>query len=385
MLVEHLDWLSRQARSGDGAVAARAQILLDECRPTVEDDVAARIAGGDAWGDTFLLWTFVRRPRALSLAPGLVAAVAARYASRAARSGGLVRGRSFPFHDQPMPSATAHLASAAVRTGEGLELVPAALSWLRSQRRTDGGWGDPGQESDPLTTLAVAELLGMLDPSFDPGGALDAIIGPAGGSAGRPGVIGPEWPWVAAEMLAFAHASERPFRERFRWPHVPRWMVDERVAVPRFEAYLVDARLFETVDGLRHVPVDVGFVDMAGFGAWNSVHGQAAGDEMLALLAAQLKTLPDSRTIRDGGDEFLVLGAPMANGLADRLAAMFGRWPQVSLERWPDLPVVPLRAVVTSTEAGSLRRAREQLGIWIGEVKRDFPAPGPEGIVRVRA
>jgi hypothetical protein len=159
-------------------------------------------------------------------------------------------------------------------------------------------------------------------------------------------------------------------------------MIDGRVRVPRFEAYLVDARLFEVLPGLANVPVEIAFLDLAGFGAWNTAHGQAAGDDLLALLTAQLRGLPESRTIRDGGDEFLILGAPMAAGLQPRLEALFARWPEVSRGRWPELPVVPLRAAMTTTRAAGLRLAREELGRWIGQVKADHPDPPPAGVLR---
>ena len=79
--------------------------------------MAARVLGLDTWGDTFFLWTFARRARALATVRGLVSAVASRYAARAARTEGRVHGQTFPFFDQPMPSATAHLAAAAARMG----------------------------------------------------------------------------------------------------------------------------------------------------------------------------------------------------------------------------------------------------------------------------
>jgi len=383
VLAEHVEWLDGVGRAAavPTPVAARARGLLAEARATIEDDLALRVAGGDAWGDTFLLWTFARRPRALTLFPGLVSAIAARYAARAARTSGLVRGRTYPFFDTPIPSATAHLAAAAARTGEGLDLVAPAVDWLRAERRRDGGWGDPRQPTDLLTTLAVAELLGQLDPSFEPASVLEVMESKVSERGGRPELVGPEWPWLGAEILAFAQWSGRPFRERFRWPHVPAWMTEPRFNVPRKEAFGVHAHLFEQLPGLAGLPVEFAFIDLAGFGKWNTDHGMEEGDELLALLVTQLQTIPDSRTIRDGGDEFLVLGAPQADGLQQRLEPVFDRWPGVSRGRFRDLPVVPLRAVVGHGPAGGLRSLHERLGKAIGDVKHEHPSPPPEGVI----
>jgi hypothetical protein len=382
VLVEHVEWLERLTHAHDRTVAARARRLLDEATPLIEDDVARHVLGVDPWADTFMLWAFARRPRTLTRVRGLISAVASRYAARAARSNMVVLGRSFPFHEVPLTSATAHLASAAARIGDGIEVVGPAVEWLREQRRSDGGWGDPRQGSDLLTTLAVAELLGILDPAFEPAEVLATMGELVATRHGKPALIGPEWAWMAGELLAFEAWSTRPFRERFRWPHVPPYMIEERFRVPRYEAYLVDARLFEGIPGLADSQVEVAFLDLAGFGAWNSAYGQAAGDRLLASLTAVLRTVPESRTIRDGGDEFLVVGAPQAGGLEDRMRTMAARWVDASRLADPDRPVVPLRVAVTTTRADGLRTARERLGRWIGDLKVAVPAPPPEGVVR---
>jgi GGDEF domain-containing protein len=186
---------------------------------------------------------------------------------------------------------------------------------------------------------------------------------------------------LAAEILAFAEWSGKPFRERFRWPHVPTWMTEPLFKVPRKEAFGIDARLLGELPGLSALPIECGFIDLAGFGMWNTTHGQDAGDQLLALLSEQLRAVPDSRVIRDGGDEFLLLGAPLADGLQDRLLALFARWPEVSRERLPGTPVVPLRAVVGRGPAGELRDLRQRLGKAIGVVKHEHPSPPPEGVV----
>lgn len=262
-----------------------------------------------------------------------------------------------------------------------MDLVAPAVTWLSTERRPDGGWGDPGQSSDLLTTLAVTELLGTLDPAFSTEAQVETIGRLIAASGGRTGLIGPEWPWMAAELALFARWSALPFSDRFRWPHMADWVIDRRVRVPRYEAYLVDARLFSQVPGLAESQIEIAFLDLAGFGAWNTAHGQAAGDELLALLTAQLRTIASSRTIRDGGDEFLVVGAPASNGLEDRVRAVFARWPEVSRAAYPDLPPVPPRAAITTTRAKDLLEARVRLGAWIGDVKRDNPEPAEQGVI----
>ena len=381
ILVEHMEWLEDAVHGGDGDVARRARALLDEAMPTLEDDVARHVEGQDAWADTFMLWVLARRPRALTRLRGLAAAIASRYDLRAARSGGLVVGRNFPFFETAMPSATAHLASAAARIGEGIDVVAPSIAWLKKERNRDGGWGDPRQASDLLTTLAVGELMGSLDPSFDPTEVRDVLGALAGLRGGRPTLIGPEWSWVAGELLSYAAWSERPFKDRFRWPHVPGGMIDEKTAVPRIDGFSAYARLFNRVPGLAATPVDLAFIDLANFGKWNKANGQQAGDELLGWLAAVLRSLPESRTVRDGGDEFLVIGTPGASGLEQRLRALSTGWPEAARAHAPRLPVVPLRALVTTTTAGELSEAREALGKQIGPLRNANRIPPPEGVV----
>lgn len=382
IVVEHLEWLEEASHSGDSQVSARAHALLDEAMPVIEDDVARHVDGQDAWADTFMLWALCRRSRALTRVRGLASAIATRYDLRAGRTGGLVAGRSFPFFETALPSATAHLASAAARIGEGIEVIAPSLEWLTAVRNRDGGWGEPRQGSDVLTTLAVAELKGSLDPRFDPESVTEVLGTLAVRRGDRPRLIGPEWPWVAAELLSFKDWSATPFRERFRWPHVPTSMIDTKTAVPGFEAYLALARLFEGVPGLDDARVEIAFLDLANFGDWNKQHGQVAGDDLLGWLTAELRTLPDSRTIRDGGDEFLVVGTPGATGLEDRLRALSARWPAASSAHAPALPVVPIRAVVTTVAARALKPARERLGQLIGPLKEANKLPPPEGVVQ---
>ena len=381
LLVEHLTWLEELAAGPDASLASRARMIADEALPTVEDVVAGSVTARDTWGDTFLLWAFARSPRALGQVRGLVLALAARHAARAGRTRGIVHGRTFPFFDLPMASATAHLGTASTTLGEGLALVDAQLAFLRDARRRDGGWGDPGQGSDILTTLAVARLLGSIDPSFDPRSAVEPLRVLASASGRRPCAIGPEWPWLTAELVRYLRWAPLPFTERFRWPNVAPSAMDNRVGVPRFEGYLAVADLFRAIPALGRGEVEVAFIDLANFGKWNTDHGQGLGDELLALLTAQLRTVPESRTFRDGGDEFLLVGAPDSARLQHDLEGLFARWPEVCREAFPSLRVVPLRAVVSREQASNLRAARERQGVWIGVVKHEHPEPPDEGVI----
>jgi GGDEF domain-containing protein len=381
VMVGHLAWLAEVARDLDPIRAARAAALLDEALPGVEDIIAGAVAGTDPWADTFLLWSFVREPQALKPIRGLVTALAARYAARVGRTRGIVRGRTFPFFDQPLVSATAHLASASAALGEGIEWVDEQLAFLEAERRPDGGWGDAGQPSDILTTIAAAGLLGSIDPSFDPCSVLEPLRSMATASGQRPSLMGPEWPWITAELVRLARWAPRPFTERFRWPNVPQSAMDPRVGVPRFEGYLMLADLFRAVPALGRGRVDVAFIDLANFGKWNTTNGMQLGDDLLALLTAYLRKVPGSRTFRDGGDEFLVVAAPGTTNLEATLVEHCAGWPAVQRKALPGLAVVPLRAAIEEEPADDLRAARERLGVHIGEVKRRFKKPPEEGVV----
>ena len=381
ILVEHLTWLEELAAGSDDGLARRARALADESAPIIEDVVAGAVPGTDAWADTFLLWSFSRAPRALAPVRGLVLALAARYAARVNRTGGIVRGRTHPYFNEPMPSATASLATASVALGEGVQWVDEQLAYLRCERRPDGGWGDPRQPSDLVSTLAAARLLGSVDPSFDPASAIEPLRVISSRVGGHPASIGPEWPWLAVELVAFLDWASLPFTERFRWPNVPPSAIDPKVRVPRYEGYLQLAELFDKVPALGHGAVDVAFIDLANFGTWNSKHGQAAGDELLVLLTSELRMLPRSRTYRDGGDEFLIVGAPGTADLEANLRQQFERWPHVSSREFPALPVVPLRGVISCVPANSLRAAREHQGVLIGKLKKRFRHPPEDGVI----
>ena len=223
--------------------------------------------------------------------PGPGLAIGARYAARAARTGGLVQGRSYPFFDIPLPSATAHLAAAAARTGEGLEVVARAVEWLRAERRRDGGWGDPRQPTDLLTTLAVAELLGALDASFEPASVLD-VMG-AGRGAGRPSGAGGAGVALVGRRDPRLRRVERQAVPR-AVPLAARPDLDDRAPLQGAPqgGIGIDARLLGELPGLSALPIECGFIDLAGFGMWNTTHGQDAGDQLLALCSGSCARSP---------------------------------------------------------------------------------------------
>jgi GGDEF domain-containing protein len=381
-MTSHLAWLDELRAGQETMTTRRAKRLVDGILPGVEDGVAERVAGLDTWADTFLLWTFARSPRALKDVHGLVSAIGARYAARAGRTAGIVQGRSFPWFEQPMVSASAHLAVGAIRVGEGSRYLASLLDYLRASMRPAGDWGDHRQPADLLTTMAATEAFGYVDPGFDMAAAIDAIGSLATPYRGRPAVIGPEWPWLATEIVELAAWAGLPFAERFRWPHVPDWGTDPKIALPRFEAYLGLARLFEALPALADTPVEGAFIDLANFGTWNTTHGEKAGDDLLVEVARHLRDVPRARAIRVGGDEFLLVGAPEDVGLERAMRDLAARWPELSRARFPDLPVVPLRAAITSGKAGELREGYEKLGLHIGDLKHEHPDPGPEGVVK---
>ncbi len=80
------------------------------------------------------------------------------------------------------------------------------------------------------------------------------------------------------------------------------------------------------VPGLAALPIEAAFLDLAGFGDFNSRQGQVAGDEVLATRGASLSDLDGVLPVRIGGDEFLLFGKPGA--VSGSLAA--------SLEPWRD-------------------------------------------------
>jgi hypothetical protein len=84
--------------------------------------------------------------------------------------------------------------------------------------------------------------------------------------------------------------------------------------------------------------------------------------------------------VRDGGDEFLVVGAPTRTGLAEALDAFRRAWPARFRARFGEGAPVASRILVTAGSGGELRAMREQLGRSLAPLKH-APTPGPEGML----
>lgn len=152
-------------------------------------------------------------------------------------------------------------------------------------------------------------------------------------------------------------------------------------AVPLFYGYFSDLeRLFTEVPGLSSCDVEVAFLDLAGFGAFNNAIGMGRGDEALWAFASALQEIPGTMAIRDGGDEFIVVGTPTATGVPERMAAFRAAWPQTFAETFGDSGIVAPRVLTAVTPGRGLVDARNTLGLEIGAVKRRYPVVDRAGI-----
>jgi hypothetical protein len=99
------------------------------------------------------------------------------------------------------------------------------------------------------------------------------------------------------------------------------------------------------------------------------------------MFATQLKTVPLARAIRDGGDEFLVVGAPGRQPLLGDIETFMAAWRYAFHERFgADVkPVLP-RIIVGSARGAELRELRQRLGREITGLK-DVTAIPDTGIL----
>ena len=174
---------------------------------------------------------------------------------------------------------------------------------------------------------------------------------------------------------------DEPFATRFGWPQLAAQQRDRRTQLP-FLGYLTDLqRLYAEIGSLGDAAVEMAFLDLAGFGEWNNRFGMAAGDEVLRFLADELKQISDAVAIRDGGDEFVIVGGPLGTGLADRMTEFRTDFPTRFRVRFgaDSHPVAP-RVVTTVTIGRDVISARDQLGRDIARLKARHPKPGMTGV-----
>lgn len=379
ILTDTLDLLSDLARGSD-PLGELARSFLDEALPKVRRDAAGWVQELRSWADTWALWAMAQRPGALTLLHPFATAIAGSYAASARKAGDKVLGTRFPFHGVPLVSGGAQLATGLVALGVQPNLAGTLADFVCSQRHVDGGWGDGDGPSDELTTLVAAGLLSTLDPAYDPSRTADWFA-----ARQRPDgwwrACGPEATWLTVEILDWLRRSAAPFSSRFTWPQLAVTNRDRRTGLP-FYGYFADLeRLFEAVPGLAIAPIDVAFIDLAGFGTFNNDFGMAQGDEVLRTFAQALARIPDSMAIRDGGDEFIVLGTPTGTGLAARMVTFRAAWACEFATTYGHGVVAP-RVLTASTTGNRIIETRNELGVRIAHLKDDVRDVGPLGIQR---
>lgn len=313
-----------------------------------------------------------RQPRVLELLHPLALALAITYAApRPTR----VLGNRFPYYEKPLVTASAQLASALLELGVDLEIATALVSYVRQQRRDTGGWSDDADREDPLTTMICADLLARTEPEFELAPTV-AYFERTQGDDGLWRALGPDAPWLTGEIVGVVTRAAAPFSARFRWPYCGPSVMDQKTAVPFFAHFLDVAKLLASLPGLAAAPVELAFIDLIGFRAFNNRFGQDAGDEVLRMFAGHLQTIEMARAVRDGGDEFLVVGAPGRPPLGGDLRAFMASWKPVFHARFgAEVPAVIPRIVVGAGAGRELRALRERLGREITGLKELVSIP----------
>lgn len=344
------------------------------------DELQAELAlfatGQDPERDLLAVRELVAAPRSLDLSWLLAAAIAFRYGQRCRGNGGILVSAA----STPMTLANACLALVLWRLRVYPTIVPQLLSSTSIAADNAGAWlGDDG-EMDLLTTIVAAEVLSTLDPDFDPWPTTAALLRRQRPSGTWHDDRVPDV-WLTREVVAWLRSVSRPFSERFRWPGVTLLDRDRRTGLPT-PGYFVDLeRAVTQVAGLRGSTMDLAFVDLAGFGKFNNGFGQAKGDEVIAAFGRALDRVELTQTVRDGGDEFVVMGPPGRRGLTERMSK-FGRdWAAEFRDRFgTNVDAVAPRIVVAEGQpASGLAAVRERLGRSIAEAKRaavDVPPTG---------
>ena len=309
-------------------------------------DLARSALGGHAWGDTWALWSFARRPHALRRLHPFALAIADTYATRAIAGGGIGLGSRFPFHGKPMVSVSAQLATGLLALGTHPKLTGQLTAWVDRQAAGDGSFAD-ADEPRPVTTLVAAELLAGIDPAWDPASTVRWFDGRRRVD-GTLVAFGPvEWLTIAVDDLV--DLAQRPFSQRFRWPQLAVEQRDRRTALP-FLGYLVDLAAFRRSRRWRARRL-----------TWHSWISRVQGVEQpvrhgrrrqgAAVRRQRADVDPRNRGDPDGGDEFVIVSAPGRTGLAETMAAFRTAFPRRFAERFgADKPPVAIRLVTTTTE-----------------------------------
>ena len=380
-IVDTLELLSLLETTADAPIAEAAGLVRRRAMPAIETEIAWWILGADPWRDTFGLWVATDRPHAAPLVHALLVATAARYATQASRTGGVLCGNEGPFAGVRLVSASAHLALGLWTLGLYPSLMPGIVDFVETQRQATGSWADPGQPSDVLTTLAAAEVMSRLVPGFD-AGPTATYLSRLQEKAGWWRALDPEVPWLTSAVLGWLERAGRPFHERFAWPAVQKWDRDRKTRIPTYTYFSDMARVLGGIPDLRSSAMPVLFCDLAGFKEFNNAKGQQLGDEVLRVFAGALGGLRNARAIRDGGDEFLVIGAPGRPGFVDDVDTLRRAWPATfSAAFGGDGPAVAPRLLVSTATGGTLEATRERLGRLVGEVKVAHPDPSSSGVL----
>jgi GGDEF domain-containing protein len=379
VLASQYGYWGRLLESGDGdrEVLLAASHLLEEAQPIAAHDLAAMYTARDPWRDTFALWVLSGEPQTAARFRDLLFALAMRYGAIAAGDG-IVRGIRHPWYRRPLVSATAQLASALWHWGVYPSIVPTLVSFVSVSRNPDGSWSDEGQRPDLLTTLAAADLLVRLDPGFDPEPTARWLI-----SRQEPDgwwrALDPETPWLTAAVARWLLLSEREFPRRFTWPAAPIWTRDRMTGLTTLAAVDELVSLIATLPRLSQEPMELAFLDLAGFRAFNHLHkSQAEGDHVMSLLGAALRDLPETLTARIGGDEMLILGKP-GDRIGERLDRWRAQWPARLRAGGVREPVAP-RILVGRAAARDVDELRRELGEAIFRMKQLYPETPPEGV-----
>ncbi len=343
------------------------QSWFEEAAPAFRRDIARYLHGQAATSDLLMLFALSLRPNALSAFKPFALAISSYFVPTAKREG-IVHGLRYPYHETPLLSASAMLAEGLFACETETPLLARLLRSIADQEKEEG-FCDVDNPPDPFTNFLAARLLSKLDPAFDPERSI-AHLARWQEAKGFWRFLGPETPWFTWEITKWLASAGKPFATRFEFPPIEEMRRDQKTKLPYY-AYFVDvATLMRATPGLSEASVEVAFLDLAGFREFNNTYGQDAGDDVLCAFAETLSELENAVVIRDGGDEFLVIGAPTGTGLRQAMVDFRERWPKRFVERFgADVPPVVSRAIMGTCRGATLRSAREILGRHVGQLK----------------